>query len=189
MTQQGLFSRGLTLLAFLLISACSMQPVTPPPIVDIEVPQASDPVISTPIPPRSVLKEMPDADIVEPMSKPIVPVSPSTINTAQRSDAVIALLRSADESQQQGDLPAAQQTLQRAQRIAPQDPAIYYRLATTHRDLQDYRLAEQVALKGVSIVQGQSTELRKFWLLIANIRLQAGDINGAEQAEMTANQY
>ncbi|MFT7234528.1 MAG: hypothetical protein ACI9QV_000090 [Methylophagaceae bacterium] len=62
-------------------------------------------------------------------------------------------------------------------------------MAVTHRNLEDYRLAEQVALKGVSIVQGQPTELRKFWLLITDIRMQSGDIVATEKAEHIAGQY
>jgi Flp pilus assembly protein TadD len=138
---------------------------------------------------------MPDIAIISELpahaeiNKPIVPVSPTTIETHHQSDAVIALLSSAEAAQQQGDFKSAQTTLQRAQRIAPRDPSVYYKLAVTHQNLEDYRLAEQVALKGVSIVQGQRPQLRKFWLLIADIRLQAGDIVAAERAEHTASRY
>ena len=59
----------------------------------------------------------------------------------------------------------------------------------THCNLEDYRLAEQVALKGISIVQGQTKELRRFWLLIADIRMQSGDIVAAEKAEHMASRY
>lgn len=119
----------------------------------------------------------------------IVPVSPSTIATSQQSPAVIALLDEASRYSQQGDLRSAQTRLQRAQRIAPHDPEIYYALAKTHVELQDYRLAEQVALKGVSIVQGQSNQLHRFWTLIAQIRTAAGNSSGAKQAQQTANRY
>jgi len=171
-----------------LLSACSTQPKIIPPVVEIEVPQVHVPAVSTPVPQQAEVRELPSQDIVEPITAPVVPVSPSVVDSYQRSEAVVALLDSADQSQQQGDLSSAQRTLQRAQRIAPQDPAVYYRLATTHRDLNDYRLAEQVALKGISIVQGQADKLRKFWLLVADIRLKAGNISGADQAEVKANQ-
>lgn len=178
-------SRRLTGLTFLLfLSACaSTPPLSVPPPIEARTPPAA---VSIPMPNTLVISALPaHAEI----NKPIVPVSPATIKTRHQSNAVIALLSSAEAAQQQGDFKSAQTTLQRAQRIAPRDPSVYYKLAVTHQNLEDYRLAEQVALKGVSIVQGQRAQLRKFWLLIAGIRLQAGDIVAAERAEHTAGRY
>lgn len=171
------------------LTACSFKPEVVQPTVEIEVPVVSEPAVATAIPSRPEITELETEDLAVIERQNTVPVAPETIILPKRSNAVTALLNSADSAQQRGDLASAQQTLQRAQRIAPQDPAIYYRLASTHRGLQDYRLAEQVALKGVSIVQGQPSELRKFWLLIADIRLQAGDVVGSEKAESTASNY
>ena len=170
-----------------IVSACSTTPVMPPPpIVEIEIPRAPAPAVSIPAPDSPVISELPNQADINPN---LVPVSPSTIASGQQSPAVIALLNSADTAQQQGNFKSAQTTLQRAQRIAPRDPEVYYKLAVTHRNLEDYRLAEQVALKGVSIVQGQTRQLRKFWLLIADIRMQSGDIVAAEKAEYRASRY
>lgn len=119
----------------------------------------------------------------------IVPASPSTIATNQQSPAVITLLDEASRYTRQGDLRAAQTRLQRAQRIAPSDPEVYFALAKTHIQLEDYALAEQVALKGVSIVQGQDNELHRFWTLIAQIRSAAGNIIGAKHAQQKADNY
>ena len=69
--------------------------------------------------------------------------------------------------------------MQRAQRIDPSDPEVYYSLAFTHMELEDYDLAEQVALKGVSVAQGNNTELKRLWNLLAKIRLRAGDPAGS----------
>jgi len=177
-------ARQLLLAALLLsVSACSTVQPIPPVKPPVEVPPAA---VSIPMPDRSVIAEVPEP--IE-INKPIVPVSPQVIETRQQNDAVVALLNSAESAQQQGDYKSAQSTLQRAQRIAPRDPNVYYRLAETHRNLEDYRLAEQVALKGVSIVQGQRVQLRRFWLLIADIRMQAGNITAAEQAEQIAERY
>jgi len=167
----------------LFISACS---TTPPLVVAPTVEPAPPAAVSIPMPDRSVIAEVPEP--VE-INKAIVPVSPTIIETRQQNDAVVALLDSAEAAQKQGDFKSAQTTLQRAQRIAPRDPNVYYKLAVTHRNLEDYKLAEQVALKGVSIVQGQRPQLRKFWLLIADIRMQAGNITGAENAEKIAERY
>lgn len=118
-----------------------------------------------------------------------VPISPSMIEPEQQNTAVIALLNEANNYSKQGDLRSAQTSLQRAQRIAPRDPQVYYALANTHLTLQDYILAEQVALKGVSIVQGQPDQLNQFWNLIAFIRDAAGNTSGAKQARETASRY
>jgi len=180
--QQARRLTSLTLLLFL--SACaSTPPLSIPPPIEARTPP---PAVSIPMPDAAVISELPDQAEI---NRPIVPVSPTTIETRHQSDAVIALLSSAEAAQQQGDFKSAQTTLQRAQRIAPRDPSVYYKLAVTHQNLEDYRLAEQVALKGVSIVQGQRAQLRKFWLLIADIRLQAGDVVAAERAEHTAGRY
>jgi tetratricopeptide (TPR) repeat protein len=120
-----------------------------------------------------------------------IPVSPSTNSSrpAQQNTAVAGLLSEATNYSEQGDLRSAQTSLQRAQRIAPRDPEVYYALANTHLTLQDYGLAEQVALKGVSLVQGQAGQLNRFWSLIATIRTAAGNTSGAQQARDTANRY
>ena len=140
----------------------------------------------------------PENTVITPQEKPqtlkektvvIVPVSPTTIEQKKQSPAVIALLESAQQANRNGDTRSAQTSLQRAQRIAPQDPDVYYALANIHRDLQDYGLAEQVALKGVSIMQGQALQLKRFWFLIADIREEAGNTSGAKKARQTAALY
>ncbi len=173
----------LSAILLLSVSACStMPPVSVPAPVEPPPPAA----VSIPMPDRAEITVVPEP--VE-INKAIVPVSPAIIETRQQNDAVIALLNSAEAAQQQGDFKSAQTTLQRAQRIAPRDPHVYYKLAVTHRNLEDYKMAEQVALKGVSIVQGQREQLRKFWLLIADIRMQAGNITAAEKAQKIAERY
>lgn len=118
-----------------------------------------------------------------------VPATPAEIPTKPQSPAVIALLNDAAQKQQLGDLPSAQVSLQRAQRIAPRDPQVYYELSKIHLQLKDYGLAEQVALKGVSIVQGNNQQLHRFWSLIAQIRTLAGNPAGAERAQKMADKY
>ncbi|MFT7235298.1 MAG: tetratricopeptide (TPR) repeat protein [Methylophagaceae bacterium] len=179
--------RFLSISILVIVSACSTTATKPPPpLLAIEIPSPSAPAVSIPAPESALISELPSQQVVNPA---LVPISPSIIATKRQSSAIVALLYSADTAQQQGDFKSAQSTLQRAQRIAPRDPEVYYKLAVTHRNLEDYRLAEQVALKGVSIVQGQPSQLRRFWLLIADIRMQSGDVVAAEKAEITANRY
>ncbi|MBD3635456.1 MAG: tetratricopeptide repeat protein [Methylophaga sp.] len=136
---------------------------------------ASEPAVATPLPDSG------------PAATPSP--SPAPAPQPQQSPAVVALLSDAEQSRDAGDYRAAQGSLQRAQRIAPRDPEVYYSLAVTHMELEDYDLAEQVALKGVSVAQGNAYQLRRLWQLLAKIRLRAGDPEGSRQAELKANQY
>lgn len=174
-----------------VISGCSVAPYQPPqPPVDersdraepapeprpqAEPTQPSEPAVVTPLP---------DSD---PMPEPAP--SPAPQPQPQQSPAVLALLSDAEQSRAAGDYRGAQGSLQRAQRIAPRDPEVYYSLALTHMELEDYNLAEQVALKGISVAGNNRLQLQRLWKLIAKIRLRAGDPAGARQAEDKAAQY
>ena len=160
----------------LLLSACSTAPLQQPPVESRSEP-----------PPRA---EAPaPAQPAEPSAAPSQPPIAAEPQVAPSSPAVLALLDDARQFQQQGDYQAAQSRIQRAQRIAPRDPNIYYDLAQTHLQLKDYRLAEQVALKGVSYTQGDKSQLKRFWLLLAEIRSASGDRAGAKAAQEQAASY
>jgi len=184
------------LLALLLTTAmagCSVTPYHPPqppvedrssraepapvPKAEPEPEAASEPAIATPLPDSA------------PLPTPAPSPAPVPQTDSRQSPAVIALLSDAEQSRSAGDYRAAQGSLQRAQRIAPRDPEVYYSLALTHMELEDYDLAEQVALKGVSVAQGNHYQSQRLWKLIAKIRLRAGDPEGAQQAEQKAASY
>lgn len=158
----------------LLISACTSTPIQPPPVESRSVPV-----------PRMEAPAQP----AEPSAAPALPPFTAEPQVAPSSPAVLALLEDARQFQQQGDYQAAQSRIQRAQRIAPRDPNIYYDLSQTHLELKDYRLAEQVALKGVSYTQGDKSQLKRFWLLLAEIRSASGDRAGAKAAREKAASY
>lgn len=103
--------------------------------------------------------------------------------------AVVALLDSAQQESTQGDLRAAQTRLERAQRIAPREPEVYFQLADVKRQLGQFMDAEQVALRGVDVASGQSTHLRRLWALISQIRTEAGDLAGANDARVEASRH
>nr|WP_067296940.1 hypothetical protein [Marinobacterium profundum] len=103
--------------------------------------------------------------------------------------AVVALLDSARQQQGAGSLAAAQTSLERAQRIAPRDPQVYYQLADIQRQMQKYSEAEQLALRGVALAGGQPESLRKLWLLIASVRKDTGNLSGARDALEQARRY
>ncbi|MFY0657556.1 MAG: tetratricopeptide repeat protein [Neptunomonas phycophila] len=182
----------------LTLAGCSSPGIYKTPIEDrstVAVPDenpsvvtAADPSIGvtvTPVSPIQVVRSQRDESIEV---APSVPVAPSSVEV-QQNPAIIALLDSAKQQTNGGNLRAAQTSLQRAQRIAPRDPEVYYSLADTHRRLGEFLQAEQVALKGVAIAQGQNTQLRRLWTLIASIRNDSGDVEGADKAAGIAERY
>ena len=115
------------------------------------------------------------------------PVTPSA--QPPRNAAVVALLNTATSQKRAGSLGAAQASLERAQRIAPRDPEVYYQLADLHRRKSDFRQAEQMALRGLEVAHGQPTMQRALWLMVSKVRQAAGDPRGAQEARDRANRY
>lgn len=110
-------------------------------------------------------------------------------SSSSQNAAVVALLQRARTQTGSGQYQQAQQQLERAQRIAPRDPQVYYQLADVHRRLGQFMQAEQVALKGVNAAEGQPAQQRRLWNLIALIRSDGGDAAGARQAQQKAAGY
>lgn len=108
---------------------------------------------------------------------------------SSRNPAVVALLTNAQKQTRGGSLNAAQASLERAQRIAPRDPEVYYQLADLQRRKGDYRQAEQMALRGLEVAIGQPSMQRSLWALISSVRKSAGDMSGYRQALEKARQY
>lgn len=171
----------------LFVSGCTTAPVMQkPPVESREIPDRGQPPATAPTVPDSATPQpvpLPPGEAVA-TDVPAPPTAPPPTNPA-----VLALLSDAEKYQQQGNLPAAQSRLQRAQRIAPREPKVYYQLAKAHYELEDFRLAEQVALKGVSYAQGNNSEQKRLWLLLADIRVKAGDNAGAKKAREQAARY
>ena len=142
-------------------------------------------VTVTPVAPSPVFRSQRGDTAVETS----VPVAPKVVLQSRPNSAVVALLDTARKQTNNGELRSAQTSLQRAQRISPKDPEVYYSLADTHRRLGEFLQAEQVALKGVAIAQGQNSKLRRLWQLIASIRTDAGDLEGADKASGVARRY
>lgn len=114
--------------------------------------------------------------------------APEVVAVAQKP-AAVALLNTAKYQSDSGKMRAAQSSLERALRISPKDPEVYYSLAQVHSRLGEFVQAEQVALKGVEVAAGQSAKLKRLWKLVANIRTEAGDRSGANQALQKSQSY
>ena len=139
----------------------------PPPVIDQGVP-ASEPA---PLPPPKV--GVPQPEPAPPRAQP---------------PAVIALLNTAEQQANAGDLEAAAASLERAIRIDPRNPVLWYHLATVRLSQGDAQAAEQLATKSTSLAPGDTAQQSRNWQLIAQARRAQQDEKGALAAEQRARE-
>ncbi|WP_025131289.1 M48 family metallopeptidase [Pseudomonas sp. PH1b] len=160
---------------------------------------ASAPISSTPITPGPITPGPVDGANYQ--SAPIsqgtynMPSTPSGIPSAragglsadeQLDGPVLALLTTAQQQQSSGDLNGASSSLERAQRVAPREPQVLYRLAQVRMAQGDAPQAEQFARRGLSFANGRPDLQASLWELIAQAREKQGDAAGAAQARQKA---
>ncbi|MFA5678752.1 MAG: tetratricopeptide repeat protein [Pseudomonas sp.] len=104
----------------------------------------------------------------------------------QLSGPVLALLTSARQQENGGDLNSASASLERALRIAPREPQVLYRLAQVRLDQGDAAQAEQLARRGLSYASGRPALQAGLWELVAQARERQGDSAGAATARQRA---
>ena len=124
--------------------------------------------------------------------RPVAPggVRPQTGRPAATpsSPAVVALLGQAEDQANNGDLEAAAASLERAIRIEPRNPLLWYHLATVRLAQQEAAQAEQLAVKSNSLSAGNRVQQSRNWRLIARARQALGDAAGARTAERRARE-
>ncbi|MBD9427618.1 hypothetical protein IB232_19960 [Pseudomonas sp. PDM15] len=115
-----------------------------------------------------------------------IPAGGSLAGDEQLDGPVLALLTSAQQQQGSGDLEGASSSLERAQRIAPREPQVLYRLAEVRLAQGDAAQAEQLARRGLSFANGRPALQAGLWGLIGQARERQGDPAGAAQARERA---
>jgi hypothetical protein len=124
-----------------------------------------------------------------------MPSTPSGIPSAsvgglsadeQLDGPVLALLTTAQQQQSSGDLNGASSSLERAQRVAPREPQVLYRLAQVRMAQGDAPQAEQFARRGLTFATGRPALQASLWELIAQSREKQGDSAGAALARQKA---
>jgi predicted Zn-dependent protease len=115
-----------------------------------------------------------------------IPDGGSLAGDEQLDGPVLALLTSAQQQQGSGDLEGASSSLERAQRIAPREPQVLYRLAEVRLAQGDAAQAEQLARRGLSFANGRPALQAGLWGLIGQARERQGDPAGAAQARERA---
>jgi len=143
--------------------------------------QSADPATGVQIRPAIVRESRTEKQVSTPV--------PTPVTVRKQNPAVIALLNSANQLKGRGAMRAAESNLERAQRIAPRDPEIYFQWADVRRLEGQWSQAEQLALKGTNLAIGDVVMLRRLWLLIADIRSSSGDRSGANKARTKALSY
>jgi hypothetical protein len=124
-----------------------------------------------------------------------MPSTPSGIPSAssgglsadeQLDGPVLALLTTAQQQQAGGDLNGASSSLERAQRVAPREPQVLYRLAQVRMAQGDAPQAEQFARRALTMANGRPDLQANLWELIAQAREKQGDSAGAALARQKA---
>jgi cytochrome c-type biogenesis protein CcmH/NrfG len=114
------------------------------------------------------------------------PVSAVAVST--QPAAVGALLQQAEQQANAGDLESAAASLERAIRIDPRNPVIWFHLATVRLSQGEPSQAEQLATKSNSLAPGNHAQQSRNWLLIAQARRQLNNGSGAAAAEQRARE-
>jgi len=210
---QGLLA---ALLSSLLLAGCVTTQGTPPVIeAGSPLPRAQTSTRSTPTPPQQpALPSRPPQPPVTVETFPAPPAdtgfsrgpaefdpqntrsgtssTPSGIPSGGLSadekldGPVLALLSSAREQRGNGNLSGAAASLERAQRIAPREPQVLYRLAEVRLEQGDAEQAEQIAQRALSYAGDRPPLQAALWDVIARSREQRGDLTGAAQARARA---
>jgi len=104
----------------------------------------------------------------------------------QLDGPVLALLTTAKTQQGSGDFNGAASSLERAQRIAPREPQVLYRLAQVRLSQGDAPQAEQLARRALTYANGRPSLQAELWNTIAQAREKQGDSAGAALARQKA---
>lgn len=151
----------------LLLAGCSSAPTRLPPVAE---PGVADRESGVPA-------ESPPGQVAVP---------PAAVDRHAPSPAVVALLQGAESQANAGQLDAAAASIERALRIEPANPLLWYHLASVRLEQGDPSQAEQLAVKSNRLAVGNRVQQSRNWQLIARARAMRNDLPGAEQARREA---
>jgi predicted Zn-dependent protease len=143
--------------------------------------------------PPPVVEQGRQATAIPPASGTAVPSqTPSPLQQApvagSRPPAVVALLDQAEQQANAGELEPAAASLERAIRIDPRNPVLWYHLATVRLSQGESSQAEQLAAKSNSLAAGNQVQQARNWRLIAQARREQNNTSGAADAERRARE-
>lgn len=125
-----------------------------------------------------------DGVAIKPQQKRAEVVPKKTTKKARHETkiGVVKLLASAETYRTKNQLARAQSTLERAQRIDPKEPKVYYELAVVHLRKNQPRQAEQMSKKGLSLAHGNPTLQKELWTVMAKALQAQGKKKKAQKA-------
>lgn len=112
--------------------------------------------------------------------------APTAASKPPHDATTTALVSRANEQAAGGQYQAAAGSIERAIRIAPDDAELWYDLARIRLRQGELDEAEELAVKSRSMAAGQPALQARNWRLVAVVRQQRNDPDGAEQALETA---
>lgn len=163
----------------------STGPITPGPVASAPMTTNPNPIADEPF------------DIASMNSAPAAASAPTGIprssaasgglsDDEQLDGPVLALLTTAQSQQGTGDYNGAASSLERAQRIAPREPQVLFRLAQVRLSQGDAPQAEQLARRALTYANGRPSLQSELWNTIAQAREKQGDSAGAALARQKA---
>lgn len=124
----------------------------------------------------------------QPIQEDVVPYDKtSDIPTGSQNPAVIALLDSAYQQSESGQLDIAASKLERAVRISPRDPTVWHALAKVRFQQKKYALAINLAKKSNLLSADNKNLQRNNWLLMAECYDNLGNDDSARQARVSVD--
>jgi tetratricopeptide (TPR) repeat protein len=117
-----------------------------------------------------------------------IPKSTGGLSADEQLDGpVLSLLTTAQQQQGSGDLNGASSSLERAQRIAPREPQVLYRLAQVRLAQGEPAQAEEFARRALTYSNGRPDLQSGLWSVIAQAKDRQGDSAGAALARQKAS--
>ncbi|SFM03106.1 tetratricopeptide repeat protein [Marinobacter zhejiangensis] len=180
------YTAGGLLACALILSGCATSSGTSIYVPSAPAPGFDPPPRTTTPEPAPVPTPQPTQPEVRPPERDTAPAPSYRDQGETLSGAAASLIRQADDLLAQGNVPAAIGQLERAQRISPRSPEVYFKLSEAYVRANNLGTAEQFTLKGLSLAGSNTRMQRTGWLLLADIRRARGNLAGADQAEARA---
>ena len=176
---------GMAAVAVLLVGCAGTQ--VAPPVVDGTQPASEQDRVraSTTKPVANTTTPISASTQTQPVQVAKIEAQAAPATSAGISPAVLDLLEQADQQASDGNSSGALATLERALRIAPREPEVYYQMGRLRLDMGEAKQAEQLALKAVDLAPDAFVR-RDGWNLVALAREAAGDKAGAAAARAAA---
>jgi len=173
-----------------VVAGCTQPPTARPPVVDASWRATDDDrrVIPMTAPDRTrEVNESNTAIPVEPIAR-IEPIDQPKTAT-EMNPAVLSLLEQADSLRTAGDLAGAASRLERAQRIAPTEPEVYFQLSSVRLEQGNYQDAANIANQAIDLAGSDAAMKRDLYTVIARARDALGDSAAASEARRLARTF